>query len=597
MSVLLYKGAKYRTLAGKKIFRNGKWIELPASAKMYLNGQWYPLGRTVSGSSISDIPDIPDAPEPPVIQHENGEEPSGRKWYVAPVGSGSQDGSSWSNAAPGSDIHVIMLQAVSGDSVYFMEGSYTTNRVISVPEGVNFYGGFSAENPQWSTRNGFDTPTAFTGTGRFACFAIASGQTFEADGVSIYSFLRVVDTLYSGATFNLRNARIQDVSCSCTKITHAVVDASQSVNAKYADYCVFSNTSVQVEKLSYCYCTKAPGSYSTVMSCDFIGCASAVGVEITNTAVFNGKYSGSANMSNCTISKVEMHGMGQATVNNCTITNSRCTADKKSTFIIYGMYGSTVYNCTFSPNYCAIGLSSNNCFVECLIEKGVEHVNVGSYDFYFLNNSQKDTFINCSSAIDDFAFIYSSAIQDKIYNCSAYGKYAYITIASSNKNCLFVNCESQFKSMIKNNATIYFCTFVNCQSGNEVAKASTAVSCLSFNNATNTGEFSADEQLGCAGSLYSDDNKITLGYDNTIARFTATGYFPARGVQDVGKCPNPATDRAGFDAYIAAFGDWRPLSNSFLVGQGYTIPDITTDLDGATRPDPPTIGAYEPRPE
>ena len=62
MSVLLYKGAKYRTLAGKKIFHNGEWIELPASAKMYLNGQWYPLGRTVPGSSIPDITVIQPAP-------------------------------------------------------------------------------------------------------------------------------------------------------------------------------------------------------------------------------------------------------------------------------------------------------------------------------------------------------------------------------------------------------------------------------------------------------------------------------------------------------------------------------------------------------
>lgn len=597
MSVLLYKGAKYRTLAGKKIFRNGKWIELPASAKMYLDGQWYPLGRTVPGSSIPDIPDMPEVPE---ITHINGEEPSGKKWYISPAGAGAQDGSSWSNAAPVSDIHIIMLQAVSGDSVYLMEGSYTTNRVISVPEGVNFYGGFSAENPQWSTRNGFDTPTVFTGTGDFACFVItSSGQSIEIDGVSLYNFSRSVDTPYYDATFNIQNARIQNTPCYCTKISHAVVDDSEVVNTAYADYCVFSNASVRViETLSYCYCTKASGSYSTVMSCSFIDCTSEVDVEITNTAVFNGKYSGSANMSNCTISNVEMRGMGQATVNNCTITNSKCTADKKSTFIMYTMDKSTVYNCTFSPNYCAIGNSSNNCFVECLIEKGAEHVNVGSNDFYFLNSSQKDTFVNCSSAINEFAFIYHSAIQDKIYNCFAYGKNAHITIASINKNCLFVNCESQFQYIIKNNdASIHFCTFVNCQSGNDVAKVYTALSCLSFNNATNTGEFIAKEQLGCAGSLYSAGNKITLGYDNTIARFTATGYFPARGVQDVGKCPNPATDRAGFDAYIAAFGDWRPLSNSFLVGQGNAFSDITTDLNDVTRPDPPTIGAYEPKPE
>ena len=67
-------------------------------------------------------------------------------------------------------------------------------------------------------------------------------------------------------------------------------------------------------------------------------------------------------------------------------------------------------------------------------------------------------------------------------------------------------------------------------------------------------------------------------------------------MQDVGDCPNPITDPNGFSAYIESFGDWHPLSNSFLIGKGTTDSNITTDLDGVTRPSPPTIGAYEPKP-
>ena len=118
---------------------------------------------------------------------------------------------------------------------------------------------------------------------------------------------------------------------------------------------------------------------------------------------------------------------------------------------------------------------------------------------------------------------------------------------------------------------------------------------LSWNN-TGT-EFSSYSSLTtCAGSTYNAALALTLGTDNSIARFTNTGYYPAQGVQDVGDCPNPITDPDGYAAYLAAFGDWHPLSNSFLVGRGTADSNVTTDADGVTRPDPPTIGAYEPVP-
>ena len=63
----------------------------------------------------------------------------------------------------------------------------------------------------------------------------------------------------------------------------------------------------------------------------------------------------------------------------------------------------------------------------------------------------------------------------------------------------------------------------------------------------------------------------------------------------MGGCPCPFDDPDGYEAYVASFGDWHPLSDSVLVGRGGNVEG--TDLDGVTRPNPATIGAYEPRPQ
>ena len=141
------------------------------------------------------------------------------------------------------------------------------------------------------------------------------------------------------------------------------------------------------------------------------------------------------------------------------------------------------------------------------------------------------------------------------------------------------------------------CASVNCRvyGGGSRNIFYTAKNCLSWNNSgTEFADYS--NATTCAGSAYNAALALTLGTDNSIARFTNTGYYPAQGVQDVGDCPNPITDPTGYAAYLAAFGDWHPLANSFLIGKGTDDISATTDADGVTRPDPPTIGAYEPVP-
>lgn len=126
-------------------------------------------------------------------------------------------------------------------------------------------------------------------------------------------------------------------------------------------------------------------------------------------------------------------------------------------------------------------------------------------------------------------------------------------------------------------------------------ESSSIKNCLSWNN-NSTEFYNYTSLITCAGSVYDAALALTLGTDNTIARFTNTGFAPAKGVQDVGDCPSPIDDPDGYAEWLAAFGDWHPASNSFLLGAGTADSSVTTDADGVTRPDPPSIGAYEAKP-
>ncbi len=651
MSVLLYKGAKYRTLAGKKIFRNGKWIALPASAKMYLNGQWYPLGRTVPGSSVPDIPDMPEAPE---ITHINGEEPSGKKWYISPAGSGAQDGTSWADSAPQSMIHVIMLQCTSGDSVCFTEGNYTTDRVIVLPAGVSFYGGFAEDNPAWDTRDGFKHPTLFTGDGSFDFMEggnAVDGQTL--DGISVKGYANAVS---NGEMIALRNGTFEDAPVTCAK----------------AEYCVFNRTSVTCSgdllncNIFYAEKVTASGNAARLYVCGSENVKTTLQAKTLTDCSLNYADCNAGNMADVfcyhggvfqfggTAERVAVHG-GDVEYPEVLLFNaSDCTVIhcQPRTYTIFDSTSSNMFagenavNCTVKDcsvqKSCSIfdtpatncrvvdcrikiagtagmvlfGESATNCIVENFY---TDLIKIASGDWgawaSICKVFSKDSHgciainINGSSAVANFP-------QGMAYGYVFLGEADGCILINSSVGCGFDNTSSfsvalnctgeQFFTQSATNCIILNCNAVNCffdddaRNCNAVSCSAPVVfdanakNCVSWNNEC-VKEYSGS--TACAGSVYTDDLALTLGYDNTIARFTNTGYYPAQGVQDVGDCPSPVDDPDGFKAYVAAFGDWHPLSNSFLIGKGTALEDVTTDLDGVTRPAPPTIGTYEPRPE
>lgn len=79
--------------------------------------------------------------------------------YVSVTGSGLLDGSSWTNAYPGSSLQTAINNSNSGDEVWVAAGTYYptagTDRMISfsMKNGVIIYGSFAGTETGLSQRN------------------------------------------------------------------------------------------------------------------------------------------------------------------------------------------------------------------------------------------------------------------------------------------------------------------------------------------------------------------------------------------------------------------------------------------------------------
>jgi hypothetical protein len=190
------------------------------------------------------------------------------------------------------------------------------------------------------------------------------------------------------------------------------------------------------------------------------------------------------------------------------------------------------------------------------------------------------TFINCT--LGYFSNNDTDDVKLAFLNCLLGGSNgAFLDVT----NALCVNCNIGASEL---GAVFPVCDCVSCANCNFLnykGRSSGSASSFFFN--------CGNSESGFAWGA-NDNDKIFIGDDNTLAKFTNTGYNQ-QGIVDIGPCPLPYIDPQGFTSYVNSFGDWHPLPDSILVGRGGNIGG--TDLDGVTRPNPPTIGCYEPRPQ
>ena len=565
MSAFVYANGQYHLLAGNKIVKDAALLEMNATDKIIVNGLAYNLG---AGSVNPEIPEVPDAPTLSDMVHDNGTEPAtGNKWYITPDGAGSMDGSSWNNAAAVSQIHVILLSAASGDSIYFAEGDYTADRTLTLPSGVSLFGGFTASNPSWETRDAFAHQTRWTASHSGAWLASTSNVAGQlVDGFTLMN--------YAGTTADGDNLTFKNMTLS---------GGSFSTAGKLENSYV-TGVTLNAGSVSSCKVVNSPATITETEGTDFYYASVAVSGSAEDCNV----YGTEENKVNCRFS---------ANATNCTAVN--CTTSYSSSYIFYNdATNCTAVNCT-TKNY-IFGSSATNCTA----------VNCTANSYIFYNDATNCTAVNCTTSYSSRYIFGSSATNCTAVNCTTK---TYI-FASSATNCTAVNCTA--------NSYIFYgfatnCTAVNCTGGEYIfdnsATNCTAVNCtgnhifgstatnIRFRNClswNNDGTEFADytELTTCAGSTYNAALALTLGTDNSIARFTNTGFAPAKGVQDVGACPSPLDDPDGYAEWLSAFGDWHPAADSFLLGAGTADSSVTTDADGVTRPDPPAIGAYEAKP-
>ncbi|MBS4014735.1 MAG: right-handed parallel beta-helix repeat-containing protein [Bacteroidetes bacterium] len=85
--------------------------------------------------------------------------------YVKVTGTGTQDGSSWANAAPGTSLQTIISNSAFGDQVWVAKGKYLPTfeydgtgdayKTFRLKEGVKVYGGFAGTETKISQRANF----------------------------------------------------------------------------------------------------------------------------------------------------------------------------------------------------------------------------------------------------------------------------------------------------------------------------------------------------------------------------------------------------------------------------------------------------------
>ena len=305
--------------------------------------------------------------------------------------------------------------------------------------------------------------------------------------------------------------------------------------------CIFDATGGMASAFAASNCLFAEGTGAVkndAANCVFIGCRNYYDTYIVTGGATN------CTFTNCT-SKNDIV-TGGAT--DCVITN--CTTGGTAGGIVVrgGAADCVITNCT------AGGMVVTGGATDCVITNCTA--------IYIVTGGATDCVItNCKvSGGNDYNnyIVYNGATNCVITNCTTSGGIVYGGVTAY---CTFIRCKAPYLQRNFNNPyAVTNCVIFNCD-----------ITMIDFGGGTNN-----------AASAYINAETLVLGMGNTLANFTSLGTVTTKGYS------------AGLnDTPLADFGDFRPQTGSVLIGAGVAVAGITTDITGATRSDPPTIGAYE----
>ncbi|MFA6719285.1 MAG: hypothetical protein WCS15_09395 [Prevotella sp.] len=575
MAIFVRKNSKWHALTGAQVAKNGVFHTVKWNDKAYFGGIGYQSGF----GTVEPVPPSSDV-TPPTFNLDT--EPTGTIWYITPTGAGTKDGTSWANAS--NNLPLLLLGCSAGDSVYIMEGEYSQANTLTIPDGVSIYGGFDTGG-LWADRDSFENHSKFVGTGTlFYCETPAVGQII--DGVSMSGYDEFTG---NGNDISFKNIYVVDstITFYCD-IGNCIFKNSAVVTSGSVSDCCFDNDT-----------DKNIGIDGSATNCSFNNCLtsqsqiSLVGTTATD-CLFN----------NCTTTYASLVG---TTATDCTFYNCKTTGSSLS-MIKTTATRCVFYGCVVLSNYSLailrfIGTTATDCtFYNCVIKMYESYTGDSHATSYIVgDDATRCSFYNCeatcfTTGTSQYVGTYSGIVAQNATEClfcnclitssESSDSKAFI-VGTTITNCLIAFCKASF--LTKSGETSQFCTFIY----NDGALLATHTNCVAFNNSSSF----TTNQTNCAQSVFHASNELTIGTDNSIAKFTSLPVYDSVGVQDAGDCPNPATDETGFNAWVASFGDYEPETTSFLKGKGVDIAEITTDLNNKTRLSPPTIGACEAKGE
>ena len=577
-------------------------------------------GQTTSVSAGYVAVDVSHDPTDYGMVWDNGTEPTlaegAKVIYVTPTGAGSNDGSSWANAKAG--IYLAQLEANDGDVLYLQEGNYTNHLApLSSSKSIAVYGGFTVEDGTWATRNGWTHRSIIDATSNpnIAFAQPAADENQIIDGLCFTGFGTGGVVAGANGSSTLKNC----ILYGCTGGTTMVVSdmdntlavsctGSTTLTTGTINDCVFqsciasiniANTSSSTDNKFYNCSTTHPTvaqepsilkCSSAVSGCYFDGCTSAYGMVTGSSAVSDCYFD------KCTItgSDVNYYHTSIISIGTDGVIDGCSFIDCSVTLSLITGNLNTVIDCEFTECNGRIGATTSASALTTTIS-ACDFTNCSTFV-----NSGYNTIVNDCNFTDcvptgntDLVRVFDGAASGlylnvnrcSFVNCQGssilnlyYAKSANLLKAT---NCEFINCSGRLTSAEQSYGGIdyslmQFCSVIRC---NFTKCSENAVSSLVWGGVT-TAPWRVTNK--CATQVYLNEDSLVLGNDNSMSKFGDPGEITT----------------VGYSASLKGltrtdFGNFRPITGSLLIGAGAGVYGVTTDITGATRSNPPTIGAYE----